>query len=112
MNMSLAVAAAAFVAALPVTSAHAHGNIAIRIDTPEFGIRIGAPAPAYPPPVMVAPVYAPVIYLPLPVIHAPSPRVLLPAPIYDHAPPVYFPSGHDRKHYKIKHDRGRSRFDG
>lgn len=116
MKRSLALAVVALAAALPFGAAHAHGNVAIRVDTPEFGIRIGTPFPVYPPPVVVAPapVYAPppviyapppVIYAPPRVIYAPPPRVVVPAPVY-YGPPALLPPGHYRKHYKVKHHDG------
>jgi hypothetical protein len=111
MKKSLALAAVALAAALPLGAAHAQGNVAIRVDTPDFGIRIGTPFPVYPPPVIVAP--APV-YAPPPVIYAPPPRVIVPAPVY-YVPPVFHPPGHYRKHYKFKHydrhDRRRDWYD-
>lgn len=101
MNKSLALTAIALAAALPFGAAQAHGNVAIRVDTPEFGIRIGTPFPVYPPPVIVAP--APV-YAPPPVIYAPPPRVIVPVPVY-YGPPAFHPPGHYRKHYRVKHDK-------
>lgn len=103
MKKSLALVAVALAAALPVGAAQAHGNVAISVDTPDFGIRIGTPFPVYPPPVIVAP--APV-YVPPPVIYAPPPRVIVPAPVY-YGPPVFRPPGHYRKYHKVKHYRDR-----
>ena len=114
MNKSLAWAAVVLAAALPIGSAQAHGNVAIRIDTPEFGIRIGTPFPIDPPPVIVTP--APV-YLPPPVIYVPPPRVIVPAPVYYYyGPPAFRPPHHYRthhkvKHYKVKYDKGRDWYD-
>jgi hypothetical protein len=118
MKKSLALAAVALAAALPLGAAHAHGNVAIRVDTPDFGIRIGTPFPVYPPPVIVAPapVYAPppVIYAPPPAIYAPAPRVIVPAPVY-YVAPGFRPPGHHRKHHKFKdydrYDRVRHWYD-
>ena len=92
MRKSLALAAVALAAALPVGAAQAHGNVAISVDTPDFGIRIGTPFPVYPPPV----------------IYTPPPRVFVPAPVY-YGPPAFYPPGHYRKHYKVKHYRDRDR---
>jgi len=103
MKRSLALVAVALAAALPVGAAQAHGNVAISVDTPDFGIRIGTPFPVYAPPVVVAP--APV-YVPPPVIYAPPPRVIVPAPVY-YGPPAFRPPGHYRKYHKIKHYRDR-----
>lgn len=108
MNKSLALTAVALAAALPLGAAQAHGNVAIRVDTPEFGIRIGTPFPVYPPPVIIAP--APV-YAPPPVIYAPPPRVIVPAPVYYYGPPAFLPPGHYRKHYKVKYYKGRDWYD-
>lgn len=109
MKRTLAIIAVALAAAAPLGAAQAHGNVAIRVDTPDFGIRIGTPFPVYAPPVVVAPapVYAPppVIYTPPPrVVYAPPPRVIVPAPVY-YGPPAFYPPGHYRKHYKVKHYR-------
>jgi hypothetical protein len=61
-------------------------TVSIRVDTPEIGIRIGAPVDygpaAYPVPVYPAPIYAPP-----PVIVAPRPVAVYPAPIYLPPPP-------------------------
>ncbi|MCX8003896.1 MAG: hypothetical protein N2688_02905 [Burkholderiaceae bacterium] len=73
--------AAAFVA--PHAGAGAQ-PVSVRIDTPEFGIRIGHPVPPVygPPPVVVAP--------PPPVVYAPPPRVIVaPPPVYYPSPPYY-----------------------
>jgi hypothetical protein len=108
----LTLLAAGTMALAAVTPARAQ-NVTIRVDTPEFGIRIGhpgyrpapvivAPAPVYvpPPPVYVPP--PPVEYYPAPrVIYAPPPRVI-------YAPPpavVYYPHPHYGRYYKHKHHR-------
>jgi hypothetical protein len=78
--LTLLVAGAAF---LPRADAQ---TVSVRIDTPEIGIRIGAPVDygpaAYPVPVYPAPVYAPP-----PVIVAPRPVAVYPAPVYLPPPP-------------------------
>jgi hypothetical protein len=91
-------------AALAPLAAHAHGGIAVSVQTPEFGIRIGAPVfrpyaplPVYAPvPVFApAPVYAPypaAVYAPAPVLVAP-PRVVYGPPIIV-APRVVYPRGY------------------
>lgn len=59
----------------PMAMAHAHDGIAVSVNTPDFGIRIGGPF--YGPP----PVYAPIpVYAPAPV-YVPPPRVIYPAPV-------------------------------
>lgn len=67
-------------------------NVSIRVDTPEFGIRIGHPG-FRPPPVYVAP--PPVFIPPPPVVYYPAPRVIYtPPPRVIYAPPppvVYYP---------------------
>lgn len=93
----LAGAAALIATIAPFAAAHA--QVAVSVSTPEFGIRIGAPAPRafYPPPYAVypAPVYVPTpVYLPP--VYAPPPRyaappvivrtVVVPAVGYRHYP--------------------------
>jgi hypothetical protein len=84
MKKSLAMAAAVLglAAAAPIGAALAH-PVAVRIDAPEFGIRIGVPVP----PVFIP---APVVVAPRPVVVAPPVPVFAPAPIYAPAP-VYAP---------------------
>lgn len=86
----LAAAAAAALALLAAQRAVAQ-QVTFRVDTPEFGFRIGTPV--YPAPVLIgpAPVYAPppvvytapprVIYQP-PLAYAPPPVVIGPQPVY------------------------------
>jgi hypothetical protein len=116
-------------AALSAATAQAQPAITVRIDTPEFGVRIGQPLPRYgapgvivapvpiygPPPVVYAP-YPPVVIAPPPVIYAPPPRVIYaPAPIVYARPSYGAPHGvgygyrgHHKhyKHYK-HHQRGK-----
>jgi hypothetical protein len=105
---ALALAAAAVLA----PAAHAQ-PVSIRIDTPEFGVRvgnIGYGAVGYPVPVYPAPVYAPpvVVAQPLPVYPVPvyvPPRVIVPAPVYGQVvyPYAYgkpYRYGHPHKHHK------------
>jgi hypothetical protein len=74
---------------VPFAAAQAHG-VAVSVNTPEFGIRIGAPV--YRP---VVPVYAPppVVYAPPRVVYAPPPVVYAPPRVF-YAPPrvVYVPA--------------------
>lgn len=113
--LTLLVAGAAF---LPQADAQ---TVSIRVDTPEIGIRIGAPidygpvaypvpvypAPVYsPPPVMVAPrpiaVYPAPVYLP-----PPPPRVIVPPPRIIYAPaPIHYGAPHLRP-YRYDDHRGR-----
>lgn len=100
MNTTIATVALAVAAvAAPLGTAQASGNVTIRFDTPEFGIRIGTPvrvgAPAMAPPAIV---------VPAPVYVAPAvPRVFVAAPVYY---PVYYVPvpGHAKKPFK--HQRG------
>lgn len=69
--------------ALPMGTAHARGDVSIRIHTPEFGFRIG-PSPRH-----YGPVYGP-------------PVVIAPAPGYRHYPNYYggvrhLPYGHYKR---------------
>ena len=116
--MKTIAALAFFVASAAILPDADAQNVSIRIDTPEIGLRIGAPvgygvvgypaavypAPVYRAPVYPAPIYAPPVY-PVPV-YVPPPRVIVaPAPVYyypySHARP--HPPGHHRKpkgHYR------------
>jgi len=114
--LALIVAGAA---SLPL-SAHAQ-SVSVRVDTPEFGIRIGAPighgpvavypAPVYPAPIYPAPVYAPpVVIAPRPVypvpVYAPPPRVIvLPSPFYAPAPRIGYPNRHYRTYSPVRYGR-------
>jgi hypothetical protein len=114
MKKSLAITAAVLglAAAAPIGSALAH-PVAVRIDAPEFGIRIGVPLPPVfiPAPLVVAPapVYAPArVYAPEPV-YAPAPR--------DYGPPrTFYPAPYYRARYEMprhhhRHwDEGRGRW--
>ncbi|MCS6945756.1 MAG: hypothetical protein RMK97_10160 [Sutterellaceae bacterium] len=74
--------AAAICAPLSVAGAQ---PVSVRIDTPEFGIRIGHPVPPFyaPSPVVVAPMP--------PVVHVPPPRVIVaPPPAFYAYPPPYY----------------------
>ena len=81
-------------AAAPIGAALAH-PVAVRIDAPEFGIRIGIPAPR-----VFLP--APVVFAPPPVVYAPPPRVYAPQP-------VYYPAPYYRARYEGPYD---GRYDG
>jgi hypothetical protein len=75
-------------AAAPIGSALAH-PVAVRIDAPEFGIRIGFPAPR--------------VFLPAPVIYAPPPPVYAPQPVYYPAPyysAPYYPAPYYRARFQ------------
>jgi hypothetical protein len=97
-----AIAVASLAVAAPISAAQA-SNVMIRVDTADFGFRIGTPVvpyPRYAPPVYVpAPVYAPppVVYLP--------PRVVVPVvyPVVQPYPyrPVYRHWKHGR-HYDAR----------
>lgn len=112
-----AVAVTALAIAAPMGAAQASTNVTVRVDTPEFGIRIGspvgiyAPVPVYAPPVYApAPVYTPApVYAPAPVVVPPRvvyapPRVVVPAPVIY---PVVYPQPYryvaPHKHKKVKY---------
>lgn len=95
--MKAAIAAIALTAvaiAAPIGAAQAHTAITVGIDTPAFGIRIGAPYPVVAP----LPLYGAVpVYFPAPVYAAPvvyvPPRVLVVPPVvhrivYPYGPPA------------------------
>ena len=103
-----ATALIASAALAPAAAAHAQ-QVSVRIDTPEFGVRIGTPypapihapvyAPVYAPPLVVAP--APVYYAaPRYVVHAP--RVIVPQWNAQRAPWFAAP-GHARAHWQARH---------
>jgi hypothetical protein len=96
MNKPLAITAVALglAAAAPIGAALAQ-PVSVRIDGPEFGIRIGAPVPHVyvPAPVVVAPVP---VYAPPPVIYVPPPRVIAPRP-------VFYPAPYYRVRYEDRH---------
>jgi hypothetical protein len=111
MKKSLAITAAVLglAAAAPIGSALAH-PVSVRIDAPEFGVRIGVPVPrVYIP--------APVVVAPPPVVYAPAPRVVPPAPVYYPAPvyrtryespyPRYdsYPRHHHRRYWDDRRGR-------
>jgi hypothetical protein len=80
---------AAGVLLAPVPGANA-ASVAVVVEAPRLGIRIGAPAPVYaPPPVYVpAPAYLPPpVYLPR-VVYVP-PRVVVPGPVVLPLPPAH-----------------------
>jgi hypothetical protein len=89
VEMKAALAALALTAvalAAPISEAQAHGGVAIRVDTPEFGFRIGAPGPVFAP----LPAYAPPVYVPAPVYAPPAPVVYVPRRVVVQ-PPVFYP---------------------
>lgn len=94
-------------AALSASTAQAQPAVTVRIDTPEFGVRIGQPLPRYavpgvivappvygPPPVHYPAPFPPVVLAPPPIIYAPPPRVIYaPPPRVIYGPPaVVYPS--------------------
>ncbi len=104
MKAALAALALTTLAVATPATAQASGGVTIRVDTPEFGIRIGtpvrfhAPLPVYAPPVFIpAPVYAP----PVPVAYVP-PRVVVRPPVVYHVIEPY-PYRPIHKHWKNKH---------
>lgn len=100
---TLALSAVAVIA--PLGAAQAHTSIAVGIETPTFGVRIGAPmVPIYAP---VAPVYipAPVYVPPMPVYYAPPRVVVRPVVVSPVVHPHFQRPG---KHHKNRYrDRGR-----
>jgi hypothetical protein len=84
MTVTLGLAAAAV-----SNDSHAQ-HVTIRVDTPEFGIRIGhpayRPAPVFAPPPVYVP--APPVYIPPPVVHYPA---VYPVPVYGPPRVIYTP---------------------
>jgi len=89
-------------AAMAPWSASQANNVSVRVSTPEFGIRIGAPhfpLPVYQP----VPVYQPMPvhyprhyrYAPRPVVYVPPPRSFAPS----HFVGGHRGHGHDRHHW-------------
>ena len=90
------------VAALAPWSASQAGGVSVRVNTPEFGIRIGAP-PVYRP----APVYHPVpVYGPPPVVYAPAPRYVAP-PVVVYGYPYHYWRHHHWRHNHWRHHQWR-----
>lgn len=85
----------------PVSGAHP-ASVAVVVDTPGLGIRIGAPVPVYvPPPVYVrAPAYLPPPAYPPRVVYAPRPVV--PGPVILPLPPVHLKAP-PRRHWRHAH---------
>lgn len=81
--LGAALGALMLAAMAPWSASKAHG-VSVRVSTPEFGIRIGAP---YPPAYYPAPVYAPP-----PIVYRPVPRYVVPAPVVGY--PYYRAGGH------------------
>ena len=87
----------------PWSASHANG-VSVRVSTPEFGIRIGAPHfPVFQP----VPVYRPVpVYQPVPVYHPRPYRYAPPAVIYTPPPRWgygYSGYGRHRHHWQHRH---------
>lgn len=116
-TLALALTAVAALAA-PLRAAQAQ-QVNVRIDTPEFGIRIGTPLPrvVYAPPLYAPPVYAPPVYAPPVVVapprvvypepryvYAPAPRIVVPAPVF-YARPWRIPPGHAKHRARYKDHR-------
>ncbi|MBK9245011.1 MAG: hypothetical protein IPM30_09230 [Burkholderiales bacterium] len=95
-----AIALSAAAVAAPLGAAQAHTAITVGIDTPTFGLRIGAPfVPVFAP---VAPVYVPApVFVSPPVVYVP-PRVVV-RPVFVH------PVVHRHVPRPGKHHRGRQR---
>lgn len=87
--------------ALPVGAAQARDNVSIRIDTPEFGFRIGTPTHYY----GHRPHYGP------PVVIAPAPIYVPPRGVYRPYQPYYgvrhYPYRHHKRWHHWKHDHPR-----
>ncbi len=89
------------VAALAPWSASQAGGVSVRVNTPEFGIRIGAP-PVYRP----VPVYHPVpVYGPPPVVYVPAPRYVAPPVVYGY--PYHYWRHHHWRHNHWRHHQWR-----
>lgn len=99
---------ALLLAAMAPWSASKANSVSVRVSTPEFGIRIGAPH--FPHPVFQpVPVYRPVpVYQPVPVYYPGPYRYGPPAVIY--APPPRWGYGHagyrGHNHYQWRHGHG------
>ena len=96
------------IAAMAPWSASQASGVSVRVSTPEFGIRIGAPHfPVYQP----VPIYQPVpVYRPIPV-HYPRHYGYAPPPVVYVAPPRYRGHGHYRhrwehRHWQHRHHQG------
>jgi hypothetical protein len=94
----------------PWSASHAN-SVSVRVSTPEFGIRIGAPhfpvfhpVPIYRP----APVYQPVpVYYPRPYRYAPPAVIYTPPPRWGYGYGSYRGRDHHRHHWQHRHhDRG------
>lgn len=110
MKRTLLIGSLLAAALLPVAAANAHG-VSVSVNTPDFGIRIGAPiyrpVPVYaPPPVVYAP--APVFYTPPPrVIYAPPRVVYRPYPYYAGVRVAPVPYGHWKHKHRDSHRHDR-----
>lgn len=85
------------VAAMAPWSASQAHDVSLSVSTPEFGFRIGAPAPRY----YGGPRYYPApVYVPPPVVYQPPPPVVYaPAPRYYAPPPVVY-GGYGYPYYR------------
>lgn len=94
---------ALILAAMAPWSASQASGVSVRVNTPEFGIRIGAPHfphPIYQP----APVYHPVpVHYPQYYRHVPPPVIYAPPPRYGYGPHRH---GHywQHQHWQHRHD--------
>lgn len=90
-------------ATLAPWSASKANGVSVRVNTPHIGIRIGAPHPAYYPPV-----YAPApIYAPPPVVYAPPRYIPPPRVVYGY--PYYRTGGYYHRHHWNRHHWDRHR---
>jgi len=80
-----AIGLSAVALAAPIGQVQAHGGVAIRVDTPAFGFRIGTPGPVPVP----MPAYAPPVYVPAPLYAPPAPVVYLPPRVVVQPPVIY-----------------------
>jgi hypothetical protein len=86
------------IAALAPWSVSQASGVSVRVSTPEFGIRIGAPH--RPPPIYYpVPVHEPRYYgyAPPPVVYIPPPRYIAP-PVYGY--PYHYAGGRGYGHYR------------
>lgn len=86
-------------AAMAPWSASQANGVSVRVNTPEFGIRIGAPYPL--------PVYHPApVYVPAPVVYPRAPRYIAPPVVYGY--PYHYAGGrviHIGHHWQHDHWR-------
>lgn len=100
------LSALVFAAMAPWSASQASG-VSVRVNTPEFGIRIGGPRYHRPPPVY----YPAPVYVPPPVIYTRHPRYIAPPPVI-YGYPYHYAGGrgygyqrHYRQHPHWRHQR-------